>query len=199
MTACATSQPTQPAPKPRFPWAAALEVAGALVHALRTATSNIIIAGSLRRRKPTVGDVEILYITNTITGPVPGEMFAKERIPAADLAIAALERCGILTRRLKKDGTQTFGPRNKLMLHVPTGIPVDLFAANQTNWWNYLVCRTGGKQNNINICQAAKAKGLKWIPYGAGFSNGSLIIPANSEKEVYDIAGLPYLEPWARE
>ncbi|NQU75724.1 MAG: hypothetical protein HQ546_05360 [Planctomycetes bacterium] len=190
---------TQSATKPRFPRADACAVAAELVKALRPDTARIIIAGSLRRRKDEVGDVEILYISRIATRTVPGELFAKERGPAADQVIEQLERAGILARRLNGKGTQTYGPKNKLMVHCASGIPVDLFAATQGNWWNYLVCRTGGKQNNIAICQAARGRRLTWNPYGPGFSNGSLVIPASCEREVYDIAGLPYREPWERQ
>lgn len=50
-----------------------------------------------------------------------------------------------------------WGEKNKLAVHVRTGIPVDFFAATEANWWNYLVCRTGGEQNNIAIASHLSA------------------------------------------
>ena len=48
--------------KQRFDRAAALPVARELCQALEPVTARLIVAGSLRRRKPTVADVEILFI-----------------------------------------------------------------------------------------------------------------------------------------
>jgi hypothetical protein len=43
-------------------------------------------------------------------------------------------------------------PTEKASLRIAnrTGIPVDLFAATEDNWWNYLVCRTGPADSNAH-------------------------------------------------
>ena len=69
--------------KKRFPRHEALAVADELVAALLPYVDRIVIAGSLRRRKPGVGDIEIMYIPTieerkddsglfTLTGSQPG-------------------------------------------------------------------------------------------------------------------------------
>jgi DNA polymerase/3'-5' exonuclease PolX len=85
------------------------------------------------------------------------------------------------------------------MRHVASGIPADLFAATRENWWNYLVCRTGPADSNMRICMGAQARGWKWNPYGAGFSDpeGNVRV-MDSERAVFDFVGLPYREPEAR-
>jgi DNA polymerase/3'-5' exonuclease PolX len=91
-------------------------------------------------------------------------------------------------------------------------MPLDLFTCTRENFFNYLVCRTGGAESNIKICEAARARGWKWNPYGNGFSrpasthfasNGETIQTPDvhtvtSECEVFEFVGLPYLEPWKR-
>lgn len=110
----------------------------------------------------------------------------------------------ILNRRLNRDGRVTWGPQNKLARHVPSGIPVDLFATTELAWWNYLVCRTGPAELNKQIATAAQAKGWKWNPYGPGFSrDGPLAgaretVAATSEEQVFAFAGIPYLPPERR-
>ena len=85
------------------------------------------------------------------------------------------------------------------MRHVPSGIPVDLFATTEACWFNYLVCRTGGADNNLAICFAAQRAGWKWTPYGPGFTRGSGEVHlVRSEREVFEFVGLPYLEPEQR-
>ena len=186
--------------KARFAHAAALAVAESLIAALAPGCERIEIAGSLRRRKATVGDVELLYIPRRGEAVAPGEMLASP-CDFSSIAIAGLEATGRLVRRLKATGAETFGERNKLMLDVASGIPVDLFATDAASWFNYLVCRTGGAESNVEIAKRAKARGYRWNPYGAGFtrlSDGE-VFAMSSEAEVFAFVRLPYREPWERE
>lgn len=84
-------------------------------------------------------------------------------------------------------------------MHTASGIPVDFFAATVENWFNYLVSRTGGADNNTFVASAAMKKGLRWNPYGPGFidAEGRDVV-VESEADVYRIAGLPWQEPWER-
>lgn len=184
--------------KPRFSNAVGMKVAAELCAALKPVCERLIVAGSLRRRKPTVGDVEILYIGKTEVRQDPADMFASITVNLADEAIAALEKSGVLERRKNVNGSEMYGPKNKLMRHRASGLPVDLFAATAENWWNYLVCRTGPADSNTRICMAAQDRGWKWNPYGAGFSRDGEIRAMESEAEVFAFVGLPYAQPEER-
>ena len=175
-----------------------MKVAAELCAALKPVCAKIIVAGSLRRRKATVGDVEILYIGKTEVRQDPADMFARITVNLADEAIAALEKSGVLERRKNKNGSEMYGAKNKLMRHHATSLPVDLFAATSENWWNYLVCRTGPADSNTRICMAAQDRGWKWNPYGAGFSRGDEVRAMESEADVFAFVGLPYEQPEAR-
>lgn len=208
------------ADKQRWPWDRAHAVAVELLHALEPACERLQFAGSLRRRKATVGDVEILYVPRVMSLPDPENLFA-EKMPVnlAEGVIARLEKTGVLARRPVRRARDSelaqglaagtsFGPLNKLMLHVASGIPVDLFAATAENWFNYLVCRTGGAENNVAIASAAQRLGWKWNPYGVGFSQEAHDGPfgavpervhaVSSEREVFEFVGLKYREPMER-
>lgn len=196
---------TKTAEKPRFPNAVAMSVAAGLCSALKNASERLVVAGSLRRRKATVGDVEILYIAKSGVIQDPEDMFASKKVNLADVRISTLERVGILERRKNVNGSEMYGPKNKLMRHVETGLPVDLFAATMENWFNYLVCRTGPADSNMRIAIAAQERGWKWNPYGAGFSRGGPLTgepvqtrAMSSEEEVFAFVGLPFLEPALR-
>lgn len=187
------------ASKPRFPRAEALAATREILAVLQPACRELIVAGSLRRRRDEVGDIEILYIADTETRDKEGTFWEKETVNLADEAISALEARGTLDRRENVLGSTMFGPKNKLMRHCASGIPVDLFAATEENWHNYLVCRTGPKESNVRLAEAAKARGLEWHPYGIGFSGqDGRWIKAESERRVFEIAGVPYAEPWER-
>jgi len=183
--------------KVKYPRAAALAVAKELCDALKMHTERLIVAGSLRRRKLEVGDVEILYIPQFRT--VKDGLFDTKQIDLANHELENLIACSVIRARKNINGSTMWGAKNKLAVHVASGIPVDFFAATAENWFNYLVCRTGGAENNMAIASAAQAKGWKWNPYGPGFTrNDGCTEVATSEPDVFRMTGLPYQEPWER-
>lgn len=189
--------------KPRFHRALALSVAKELCVALKPACSRLILAGSLRRGKHSVGDVEVIYIPHRGMHCPDGEIFPR-MTNLADLAISGLLENGAICKRSSQKGTFAWGGKNKLAVHKATGIPVDLFTATEQNWWNYLVCRTGPADSNTRIAIAAQQRGWKWNPYGSGFSRGGPLAGdreehvITSEEEVFSFVGLPFAQPWER-
>lgn len=186
-----------PPAKPKISRAAALVVAKEICDALKPHTTRLIVAGSLRRGKLLVSDVEILFVPRITTGPDPADLFADLTTNHAEGAIQSLEAAGILSRRPNINGQTTYGPKNKLMMHERLGIPIDLFTATDENWFNYLVCRTGSAESNTAVATAAQRKGWKWHPYGTGFSNPSTgeTFTVKSEEDVFAFVGLPFLKP----
>ena len=187
-----------PPPKPRWPYATALATANQLVEVLAPCALRITIAGSLRREKPTVGDIEILYIPRTEDRP-GADLFRCETMNLFDEKLNELLRAGTLTKRPNKNGSYTWGKSNKLAVHKDTQIPVDLFATSIESWFNYLVCRTGPADSNTLIATRAKERYLKWSPYSPGFIDlsrkGDNIIPMTSEEQVFETVGLPFRPP----
>ena len=187
--------------KERFELDHALGIAEGLIARLRPACvpGFILLAGSARRLAPDVGDVEIVYVSLVERGPSKDDFFKDEPINRVDEIIADLFQSRVLDKRKNVNGNETFGPWNKLMRHVATRIPVDLFATKPECFWNYMVCRTGPTGNNVAIANAAIAKGWKWNPYGEGFTdNEGNVRRVTSEREVFELVGLPYREPWDR-
>lgn len=186
--------------KRKFPRAAAIAVAKEICNVLKPLCDRLVVAGSLRRRKMEVGDVEILYVPKIRMVKPTDDFFAPPApVNDVDSILISLLHVGILKKRLTMMGSETWGLKNKLAIHVKSGIPVDFFAAAEENWFNYLVCRTGGAQNNVEIASAAQRKGWKWHPYGAGFTDqhgGTHFVM--SEEEVFELAGLKYKQPWER-
>lgn len=186
---------------PRWPLTAAEIVALEIVGRLKDACTMICIAGSIRRRKTTVKDVEIVYVPRIdIETDIYSLGLTPIHLNRAEEKILELESCGMLSRRLNSKGYETYGPHNKLMVHHPSDLPVDLFATTEECWFNYLVCRTGPAELNRQIAIEARRRGYDWHPYGPGFirpSDGQVVRVA-SEEEVFDIAGIQYLEPEQR-
>jgi len=166
--------PKQSGAKPRFELAAARAVAEELVRMLAPHCVQIEIAGSIRRGKATVGDVELLFVS---------------RDGAAECEINRLISAGILEIR------GAFGEQNKFVRHIASGIPVDLFATTQERWANSFVCRTGPAESNIRIATAALRQGWRWNVYGDGFSRGGEVRTMRTEADVFAFVGLEYAEP----
>jgi DNA polymerase/3'-5' exonuclease PolX len=183
-----------------FPARAALEIARKFVQFLKPRCEKLVVAGSLRRRRPMVNDIEILYIPKMELVTDKGDLFgAQASVSSADRGLDTLLELGVLDKRPNVGGVCAWGPKNKLGLHLGSGIAIDFFTATRENWFNYLVCRTGGANNNVRICNAAIARGWKWNPYGVGFSRVNRdrdeVRAMQSEREVFEFVGLPYLEP----
>ena len=185
------------AAKTRFPRHEALTVARELCAILKPVSERLIVAGSLRRRKAEVGDIEILYIPRMEERRI--DLLTSTPMSLAHDAINAMLASGILSKRPSVTGSTSWGISNRLALHR-SGLPVDFFSASEGNWYNYLVCRTGPAASNIRIAAAAQNMGYKWHPYGRGFEHldTGKGFPMKSEKAVFDFVNLPYAEPWDR-
>ncbi|HEV7405196.1 MAG TPA: hypothetical protein VGO11_19790 [Chthoniobacteraceae bacterium] len=189
--------------KPKVPRQAAIAVARELLAIVQPHMERVTVAGSLRRLKQEVGDIELLFIpkvqavadtTDLFRRPVPTDV--------SGLLLDCLASSGYLAKRLNRDGAPTWGPLNKLAVHTRTGIAIDFFATDAEKWFNALVFRTGGKRTNLEIAARALDRGWTWNAYGAGFSRQHLgraeAERMESEEAVFRFVGLPYQAPQAR-
>lgn len=143
------------------------------------------IAGSLRRLKPTVNDVDIvvqprpdmwLQVIKTIRSEfnaVTGKQGDKLATMYLPLKIPAESRSG----------------------HVQ----VDLYRAEPQAWGILLLVRTGSKEHNVKLCNLAIQKGLR-LKYSVGLVDDSgRVVAGRTEEEVFQALGLPYIQPKDRE
>lgn len=159
---------------------------------------RLMVAGSLRRLKGEVGDVELVYVSKT--HQVQDGLFGEKKdIQLAEAMIARLLRSGVIEKRPNVACHFTWGSLNKLAIDTATGIPVDLFATTEENFWMSLVIRTGPKESNIRLIEAAAKKGLRLHAYGQYTKTVTgQVVPCGSEEEVFLRAGLPCLKPQDR-
>lgn len=168
--------------------AKAKAIAEELKALLEPACEKMAVAGSIRRQKPEVGDIELLCIPKYADG-----------VDQLDREIGELVVQRILGFRRNKLGSQVYGPKNKLMIHVPSGIGVDIFSTDFECWPVSLVVRTGGEKTNKRIAMAAIRKGWHLRAYGRGFTTPEGEVVCRSERDVFEFVDLPYLEPCERE
>jgi DNA polymerase (family 10) len=132
-------------------------------------------AGSLRRMRETIGDVDILA-ASADGGPL---MTAFATLPTVTEVIAR-------------------GP-TKTSVRTTAGLQVDLRVVPPDAWGAALQYFTGSKGHNIRTREIAVRRGLKLSEYGLfRVDDGSLVV-SKTEEEVYQRLGLPWIPPTLRE
>jgi DNA polymerase/3'-5' exonuclease PolX len=115
-----------------------------LVEILGPATERIEIAGSIRRQRADVGDVELIVIPRFETVVSVIDMFGSEQATVQSefdrLCDELLER-QVLTHRLNADGRKAWGPQLKWGMYA--GFAVDLYCATPETWAVTMLIRTG--------------------------------------------------------
>lgn len=184
--------------KTKWPKDKAMIVASELLYLLQPFCERIVIAGSLRRGKALVGDIEFLFIPKY--EEQPDGLFDKIKVDLAAEAIQDLLRRDVLAMRPNVNGGFSWGRENKLAFHRPSGIPVDLFSTTSEKWFVALVIRTGSKETNLRLTTGANYLNRTLNAYGVGVTDRKTgeIIPATSERHVFELAGVPYIEPHER-
>ncbi len=166
---------TRGAEEHRMAWSRAEEVALPLVDYLTAVrgVKQVTVAGSYRRHRETVGDLDILA-TAAKGAPVIERFVAYEDV--AEVVSQGATRSTVVLRN---------------------GLQVDLRVVRAASYGAALHYFTGSKAHNIAVRKMGVAKGLKINEYGV--FKGEKRIAGRSEKEVYAQVGLPYIEPELRE
>lgn len=136
---------------------------------------QVAVAGSVRRGKETIGDIDLL-VTSTSARRV---MDAFVRLPqVADV--------------LEKGET-------KSSVRHREGIQVDLRVVEPECFGAALQYFTGSKQHNIRLREMAVKRGLKISEYGVFREASNRRVAGATEEEVYAAVGLPWIPPELRE
>ncbi|MGH3276669.1 MAG: DNA polymerase/3'-5' exonuclease PolX [Streptosporangiaceae bacterium] len=132
-------------------------------------------AGSLRRFRETIGDVDVLAAAAD-SGPL---MAAFTSLPEAAEVIAS-------------------GP-TKSSIRTPTGLQVDLRVIPLDAWGAALQYFTGSKAHNVRVRQVAVRRKLKLSEYGLFDTRTGDLIASQTEAEVYARLGMTWIPPALRE
>lgn len=135
---------------------------------------KVAVAGSIRRRRATIGDIDILA--------------------TADDHAKAMEAFTNLT-----DVEKVFGMgETKTSVRLYGGIDADLRIVSDESWGAALVYFTGSKEHNVELRKVAQKKKWKLNEYGL-FDENDERIAGRSEEELYDALDMAYIEPELRE
>ena len=155
-------------------------IAMGVVLNLKPCCDRIEIAGSIRRRKPIVHDIDIVAI------PSNQGQFAY-----------ALQQMGKITMNGEKIIRVGMG--------FTKGIDLDIYVATPETWATLLLIRTGSKESNFRLCMRARNMGMTLKADGSGLFRVSLLksepderIAGDTEQSIFEALKLPYLAPEKR-
>lgn len=154
---------------------AAQPVADALLAELRAlpGVTRAEVAGSLRRQRPTVGDLDLLIAV----------------APGSDALLRFAQ--GPRVRRLLASG------RQRASIVLDNGMQVDVRAVPAERFGAAWLCLTGSRAHNVALRRLARRQGLTLNEHG--LFRGADSLAGATEAEVYGALGLPFIEPALRE
>ncbi|MHB1215951.1 MAG: DNA polymerase/3'-5' exonuclease PolX [Thiobacillus sp.] len=151
------------------------QIAAPLVAWLKESTGvkDVEVAGSFRRRKETVGDLDIL--------------------------VTASRNSDVMQRFIRYGEAEETVSQGKTRstLRLRSGLQVDLRVVPQVAFGAALYYFTGSKEHNIAVRKLAQKKKLKINEYGV--FRGDERVAGRTEKEVFASVGLPFIPPELRE
>ena len=155
----------------------AFHSANKLIDYLRSkhADATVSVAGSLRRMRETIGDIDILVATSK-----PGEIM--ESFVSYDSVEDILAQGD-----------------TKSSVRLINGIQVDLRAVPESSYGAALQYFTGSKEHNVELRKLAISKEMKISEYGLFDRVSDELVAGADEAEVYDCLGLQYIPPELRE
>lgn len=186
----------------RIPLDEALGAARALAYLIKDACVRVEIAGSIRRKKPTIGDIDL------VVEPFVADVFdmfgeaSGETANLTDERLQELVAAGKVGKRLDRNGRPTWGEQLKRATYH--GLNVDIQSVLDVDTWGmWMLIRTGPADFNCRMVTPRWQGGL--LPPGMEVRDGFQLwrmgarVPTPTEQDVFAAYGLDYVEPEARQ
>ncbi|MFB9717677.1 DNA polymerase/3'-5' exonuclease PolX [Planobispora longispora] len=149
----------------------AMGLAERIIASLEDRAERIAYAGSLRRMRDTVGDIDILAVApETLMEVFKAQPYVAEVIASGG---------------------------KKTSIRTPEGVQVDLRLVPAESWGAGLQYFTGSQAHNVHLREIVVKKGWKLSEYG--LFDGERVIAAGSEEEIYRALGMDWVPPALRE
>ncbi len=154
----------------------ALPEAEAIIRQLKNSgyAERVELAGSARRMKETVGDIDILVISSK-----PDKM------------------ANFISKMEDAESVTLSGP-TKTTVWLRAGISCDIRVLERKSFGAAMQYFIGSKEHNVKLRQIAIKKGYKLNEYGL-FDRRGRSVAGEEEKEIYEKLGMQYMEPEMRE
>ena len=142
-----------------------------VVKALEPYCDKIEVAGSVRRQRPIVNDIDLVVIPRD-----------QRNLDLALMRMGNYKMSGMKIARVEMDS-----------------IPLDIYFATPETFATLFLVRTGSKENNIRLATLAKKRGWRLAASGDGlFDETGRRIAGDTERSIYEALEVPWQEPWER-
>jgi DNA polymerase (family 10) len=137
-------------------------------------------AGSLRRGRETVGDLDIL-----VTGPA----CAEDKVDAAVEYTAAYPPIAALLAK----------GQNKVSFRLRSGLQVDVRLLPEASYGAALQYFSGSKMHNVTLRQRALKRGYTLNEYALARMDDGAVVASRTEDDIYAALGMDWIPPEMRE
>ncbi|MEK6759790.1 MAG: DNA polymerase/3'-5' exonuclease PolX [Deltaproteobacteria bacterium] len=160
----------------KFKLSVAMQYADAFVTYLKRVpgVERVEPVGSLRRWKETVGDIDLLVISD-------------DHLPVTSAFVAHPDVREVLAKG-----------ETRSSVILKTGLQVDIRVMEEKNFGAAFIYFTGSKAHNVELRERARRMGLKVNEYGV-FDSDEKLVAGASEEDLYRALGLPLIIPELRE
>jgi DNA polymerase (family X) len=138
---------------------------------------KIELAGSLRRRKETIGDFDILVAAS----------------PSQRKNVSAYFTSSKMAEKVQSRGD------TKCSILLKGNIQADLRIVDEEEWGSALQYFTGSKEHNVHLRTIARTMGYKISEYGLFSITNDKRIAGKNEEEIYEALGMSFMPPEMRE
>ncbi len=155
----------------------AAKIAWEFIERIKEFCDRVHIAGSLRRKKPLVHDIDLVVIPAGRDDLI-GKLFEISNVGKRGEAI--------ITVRYK-------------------GVQIDIYIADKKTWATLLLIRTGSIEHNIKLCKRARAQGMYLKADGRGLCRVENCkkeflerVAWKTEEDIFKALGIEYVSPEKR-
>jgi DNA polymerase (family 10) len=159
----------------RFLLSEADAIAARVVQEMKQYADRISVAGSLRRRKETVGDIDIIICSDR----PQRAMDALVALPEVETVLASGE--------------------TKSSVTLKNGIQVDVRVVDESSYGAALLYFTGSKDHNVQLRTISIERNFKLNEYALYSRKDDSVVAGRTEEEVYSALGLDFIPPELRE
>jgi len=151
--------------------------AAQVTNAISSLCEEMLVVGSIRRRRPEVNDIDLVVI--------PGPWYWNS-IPS------------YLKTQLKLQFVEGGPDLLRMTFPKPINLQVDIYRATPKTWGVLTLIRTGSTDHNIKLCSWAKSMGLM-LSAKDGVIREGRVIASKTEEEIFKALCLDYVAPEKRE
>ncbi|MBS1635777.1 MAG: DNA polymerase/3'-5' exonuclease PolX [Bacteroidetes bacterium] len=136
------------------------------------------VAGSIRRRKETIGDIDVIVSCHSKDRAKIAAQFVKEPF---------VER--VIVKGITKVS----------VIHRPSNRQIDLRIMRENEWGSGLHYFTGSREHNIHLRSLASSRGYRISEYGIFNRRSGKWLGGKTEDDIYRILGMSLMPPEMRE